>query len=52
VFDANQALHSVAKVAGPPKVLGQQDILFDNDQCVAMPPGVVKELLKRIKPAT
>lgn len=50
VSDVNQALHSVAKVAGPPKVPGKQDVLFDNDQCVVMPPGIVKELLKRIKP--
>jgi hypothetical protein len=32
VSDVNQALHSVAKVAGPPKVPGKQDILFDNDR--------------------
>jgi len=50
VSDVNQALHSVPKVAGPPKVPGKQDVLFDNDQCVVMPPGIVKELLKRIKP--
>ena len=50
VSDVNQALHSVAKVAGRPKVPGKQDILFDNDQCVVMPPGIVKELLKKIKP--
>ena len=50
VSDVNHALHSVAKVAGPPKVAGKQDVLFDNDQCVVMPPGIVKEILKRIKP--
>ena len=50
VSDVTQALHSVAKVAGPPKVPGKQDVLFDNDQCVVMPPGIVNELLKRIKP--
>ena len=50
VSDVNQALHSVAKVAGPPKVPGKQDVLFDNDQCVVMPPGIVKALLKKIKP--
>ena len=50
VSDVNQALHSVAKVTGPPKVAGKQDVLFDNDQCVVMPPGIVKALLKKTKP--
>ena len=48
--DANQALHSVAKLAGPPKSPGKQDNLCDNDQCMAMPPGIVKGFLKKIRP--
>jgi len=49
--DVNRALHSVAKVCGP-KGAGnaKQDVLFDNDICVVMPPGVVKAILKRLKP--
>jgi len=48
----NRALHSVAKVCGPKGgiAVAKQDVLFDNDICVVMPPGVVKEILKRIKP--
>ena len=50
--DVNRALHSVAKVCGPKGgiAVAKQDVLFDNDICVVMPPGVVKEILKRIKP--
>jgi hypothetical protein len=49
--DVNRALHSVAKVCGP-KGAGnaKQDVLFDNDVCVVVPPGIVKEILKRLKP--
>jgi len=49
--DVNRALHSVAKVCGP-KGAGnaKQDVLFDNDVCVVVPPGVVKAILKRLKP--
>jgi hypothetical protein len=49
--DVNRALHSVAKVCGP-KGAGnaKQDVLFDNDICVVAPPGVVKAILKRLKP--
>ena len=49
--DVNRALHSVAKVCGP-KGAGnaKQDVLFDNDVCVVVPPGVVKAILKRMKP--
>ena len=49
--DVNRALHSVANVCGP-KGAGnaKQDVLFDNDVCVVVPPGVVKAILKRLKP--
>ena len=30
--------------------MAQQDVMFNNDLCVVMPPGLVRELLKRIKP--
>ena len=51
VSDVNRAPHSVATVCGP-KGMGnaKQDVLFDNDVCVAVPPGIVKEILKRLKP--
>ena len=48
--DVNRALHSVARVTGPKDGPGKQDVLFDNEVCVVMPPGTVKEILKRIKP--
>ena len=48
--DVNRALHSVARVTGPKDGPGKQDVLFDNEVCVVMPPRTVKEILKRIKP--
>ena len=48
--DVNRSLHSVARVTGPKDGPGKQDVLFDNEVCVVMPPGTVKEILKRIKP--
>ena len=48
--DVNRALHSVARVTGPKDGPGKQDVLFDNEVCVVMLPGTVKEILKRIKP--
>ena len=49
--DVNRALHSVAKVCGPKgEGNAKQDVLFDNDVCVVVPPGVVKAILKRLKP--
>ena len=49
--DVNRALHSVAKVCGPKgEGNAKQDVLFDNDVCVVAPPGVVKAILKRLKP--
>ena len=45
-----RALHSVAKVAGPKGGPGKQDVLFNNNIFVVVPPGVVGEILKKIKP--
>ena len=50
VSDVGRALHSVAKVTGPKGGPGKQDVLFDNDQCVVMPPGLVKKILEKVKP--
>ena len=30
--------------------MAKQDVMFNNDICVVMRPGLVRELLKRIKP--
>ena len=48
--DVNRALHLVAPVKGPKDGPGKQDVLFDNEVCVVVPPGTLKEILKRIKP--
>ena len=50
VSDENRALHSVAKVCGPKGGPGKQDVLFDTELCVVVPPGIVKEIIERLKP--
>ena len=47
--NVTRALHSVAQVAGP-KGAGnaKQDILFDNDNCFVVPPGIVKRIMQVI----
>ena len=37
--DVSRALHSVAKVTGPKHEKGKQDVLFDNEVCVVVPPA-------------
>ena len=37
-------------MTGPKDGSGRQDVLFDNEVCVVVLPGTVKEILKRIKP--
>ena len=46
--NVTRPLHSVAKVAGPKGGPGKQDILFDNDDCYVVAPGVVKAIMKHI----
>ncbi len=48
--DVTRPLHSVARVTGPKEGPGKQDVLFDNERCVAVPPGTAKQLMKRLKP--
>ena len=49
--DVNRALHSVANVCGAKgEGNAKQDVLFDNDVCVVVPPGVVKAIMKVVKP--
>ncbi len=42
----------MSRVAGPPGGLknSKQDVLFNNDICVVVPPGIVVEILKRVTP--
>ncbi len=48
--DVTRPLHSVSKVTGPMDGPGKQDVLFSNKKCVVVPPGIVEEILKRVKP--
>ena len=48
--NVSRALHSVAQVAGPKgEGDGKQDILFDNENCFVVPPGIVKRIMKVVK---
>ena len=48
--DVSRSLQSVSKVCGPAGGLknAKQDVLFNNDLCVVVPPGIVAEILKRV----
>ena len=46
----SRALHSVGVVTGPKGGPGKQDVLFDNDHCYVVAPGVVKKLMETLKP--
>ena len=50
--NVSRSLHSVSKVCGPAGGIknAKQDVLFNNDLCVVVPPGIVAEILKRVTP--
>ena len=51
--NASRSLHSISRIAGPPggPQDSKQDVLFNNDICVVVPPGIVAEILRRVTPA-
>ena len=46
----SRALHSVGVVTGPKGGPGKQDVLFDNDHCYVVAPGVVKKMMEHLTP--
>ena len=49
--DVTRPLHSVSTVCGPQDhPTGKQDVLFNNKKCVVVPPGIVEEILRRVRP--
>ena len=48
--DVTRALNSVSTVAGPPGPVGRQDILFNNNNCYVVPPGIVEKIMQSVKP--
>ena len=50
VADVTRPLNSVSQVTGPREGPGEHDVLFNNQTCVVVPPGVVKEVLRQIRP--
>ena len=49
VADVTRSLHSVTQITGPIDN-AQHDVLFSNKVGVVVPPGVVDEILKKVKP--
>ena len=45
----SRALHSVGVVAGPKGGPGKQDILFNNEKCYVVAPGIVKKIMEHCK---
>ena len=45
-------LHSISTITGPEFGPAKQDVLFTNRKCVVVPPGIVEEILKRIRPVS
>ncbi len=48
--DVTRPLHAVSQVTGPAGGPATTNVLFDNERRVVVPPGVVEEILQRIKP--
>ena len=47
--DVNRALHSVSRICGPQGQPGKQDVLFNNERCVVVPPGVVEAVMNHVQ---
>ena len=50
--EVHRALHSVSGTAGPAGGISKckANVLFSNDVCVVVPPGIVEAVLKTVKP--
>jgi len=48
--DVTRPLHSVSQVTGPADAPARHNVLFSNRVGVVVPPGVVEEILKRVRP--
>ena len=48
--EVSRALHSVGIVAGPKggPSMAKQDILFNNDKCYVVAPGIVRKIMETI----
>ena len=46
--NVTRPLHSVAKVTGPKIGPAKQDVLFDNEMCYVVQPGVVKAIMRHL----
>ena len=51
--DVGRPLHFLAVVIGPIEhPTGKPDVLFSNETCIVVPPGIVNAILKFIKPVS
>ena len=46
--DVSRPLHSVAIVTGPKGGPGKQDVLFNNEKCFVVAPGVVNKIMETL----
>ena len=50
VAGVTRTLNSVSQICGPEKGSPEYDVLFNNEKAVVVPPGIVNEVLKKVKP--
>ena len=50
VAAVTRTLNSVSQICGPQGGSGKYDVLFNNEKCVVVPPGIVNEVLKKTRP--
>ncbi len=48
--DVTRPLNSVSQVSGPHDGPGLQDVVFNNKCCYVIPPGIVEQIIKPMKP--
>ena len=48
--DVTRPLNSVSEITGPPEGPGRPDVIFSNRCCYVVPPGIVDEIVKSVKP--
>ena len=49
VAEVSRLLNSVSEVCGPMGPVGLQDVLFNNNTCYVVPPGVVAKIMEHIQ---
>ena len=48
VAEVTRPLHSASQIAGPYEGKGNHDMLFNNKRCVAVPHGIVNQIMEQV----